>query len=213
MIVDFGGGFFLRQALLSDHAALSEICLRTGDAGSDASKREDDPELLGLIFALPYQVLEPDLAFLVEGPSGPCGYLFGVLDTQSFNRRLAETWYPGLQLRAADPGDDPSKWRGSDWLRHRIHHPSLSVPADLTPYPSHGHIDLLEDARGRGIGRRSLDFLQGVLARRGSTGLHMEVDPGNRQAVAFYKAIGFQQLPRTEGRQSIYMVKSLAAAQ
>ncbi|MER8381979.1 hypothetical protein NKJ87_18460 [Mesorhizobium sp. M0027] len=70
MIVDFGGGFFLRRATAADRAALAAICLKTGDAGKDASGREDDPDLLGLLFTIPYQVLEPELAFIVDGPSG-----------------------------------------------------------------------------------------------------------------------------------------------
>ena len=34
MIVDFGGGFFLRHATADDHAALCAVCLKTGDAGA-----------------------------------------------------------------------------------------------------------------------------------------------------------------------------------
>jgi hypothetical protein len=33
VILDFGDGFFLRQATQADHPALAMICLRTGDAG------------------------------------------------------------------------------------------------------------------------------------------------------------------------------------
>ena len=71
MILDFGDGFFLRQATADDHDALARICLKTGDAGKDATAREDDPGLLGLIYAIPYQVLEPELAFVIEG-AGRC---------------------------------------------------------------------------------------------------------------------------------------------
>ena len=194
MILDFGAGFFLRRAAASDHAALAAVCLRTGDAGKDATGREDDPRLLGDIFAIPYQVLEPDFAFAIEGPGGVSGYLFGALDTRSFNRRLAAQWYPDLQRRVADPGPDRSRWRGSDWARHVIHHPDLSVPESLAAYPSHGHIDLLPAARGRGIGRKAMAFLEQRLAAAGSTGLHLAVDPRNHEALKFYKAIGFRIL-------------------
>ena len=67
MIVDFGGGFFLRRATSADHPAFCAVCVRTGDAGKDATSREDDPELMGQIYAVPYQVLEPDLAFAIDG--------------------------------------------------------------------------------------------------------------------------------------------------
>lgn len=210
MILDFGDGFFLRRASPDDHPSLSTICLRTGNAGADATAREDDPDLLGLIYALPYQVLEPDLAFLVEGPAGPCGYLLGARDTQAFNERLARDWYPALRKRATDPGDDRSTWHGSDWARYLIHHPDLAVPPELAAYPSHGHIDLLPEARGRGIGRRAMVFLQQALREAGSTGMHLEVDPRNSSALAFYAALGFARLRnRSLPRRSIFMVKSL----
>jgi hypothetical protein len=72
------------------------ICLKTGDAGKDAAGREDDPDLLGLVYAIPYQVLEPDLAFIVDGPAGACGYLLGAAATNSFNASMAAKWYPNL---------------------------------------------------------------------------------------------------------------------
>ncbi|MER9215067.1 hypothetical protein NKI54_23850 [Mesorhizobium sp. M0663] len=94
MILDFGGGFFLRRATTADHAALAMICLKTGDAGKDASGREDDPELLGLLYTIPYQVLEPELAFIIDSPAGAAGYLLGAADTGAFNASLASDWYP-----------------------------------------------------------------------------------------------------------------------
>jgi GNAT superfamily N-acetyltransferase len=192
VILDFGNGFSLRRATEADHPALAMICLRTGDAGLDASGREDDPTLLGQIYTVPYQVLEPDLAFIIDSPAGACGYLLGAADTGAFNARLAAQWYPRLRADVADPGPDRSHWRGSDWARHQIHHPDFAPV--LTFYPSHGHIDLLPPARGKGIGKRAMAFLEQQLAARGSTGLCLEVMAQNHDALRFYKAIGFEAL-------------------
>ncbi|BCH23646.1 N-acetyltransferase GCN5 [Mesorhizobium sp. L-8-10] len=191
MTLDLVDGFFLRRATLEDHPALARICLETGDAGKDASAIEDDPELLGLIYAVPYQVLEPDLAFVIDGPGGVSGYLFGAADTAAFNTRLANEWYPELRRRTADPGPDAASWRGSDRARRLVHHPDLTVPGSLAAYPSHGHIDLLPPARGKGIGRRAMAFLEGRLAAAGSPGLHLQVNPRNGDAIRFYGAIGY----------------------
>ncbi len=68
------------------------------------------------------------------------------------------------------------------------------MPAALLPYPAHGHIDLLPEARGRGIGRRAMRFLEEALAGRGAPGMHLPVDPRNRGALAFYDALGFRRL-------------------
>lgn len=211
MILDFGDGFFLRHATPADHAALAAVCLRTGDAGKDATGREDDPKLMGLVYAVPYQVLEPGLAFVVDGPGGVSGYLFGALDTRAFNARLAEEWYPALRRRAADPGPDSARWRGSDWVRHLIHRPDFTVPDSLSAYPSHGHIDLLPPARGKRIGRRVMAFLEQRLAAAGSAGLHLQVHPRNEGALRFYEAIGFAVLRGPDlPEEFVYVAKRLA---
>lgn len=194
MILDFGGGYVLRHATAEDHAALAMICLKTGDAGQDASGREDDPGLMGQIYAVPYQVLEPDFAHVIDGPAGACGYLLGAPDTAGFNARLASRWYPALRARVVDPGPDASRWRGSDWARHAIHHGDLSVPEALRSYPSHGHIDLLPDARGKGVGARCMALLQARLIAAGSTGMFLDVNPRNLSAQSFYATLGFQPL-------------------
>ncbi|MBN9241420.1 MAG: GNAT family N-acetyltransferase [Mesorhizobium sp.] len=209
-ILDFGGGFILRQARTEDHGDLARICLKTGNAGADATAREDDPDLLGHIYAVPYQVCEPDLAFLIEGPQGAAGYLFGALDTEAFNARLARDWYPALQRRYRDPGPDRSRWTGSDWARYLVHRPQAALPPGLSAYPSHGHIDLLEPARGRGIGTRAVAFLLERLRIGGSPGLHLQVDPRNGNAQRFYRALGFERLQASDLPADIaFMAKRL----
>lgn len=208
MTIDFGNGFVLRRATPDDRGALCRICLRTGDAGEDASAREDDPTLMGQIYAVPYQVLEPDFAFVIEGPAGPAGYLLGTPDTEAFNARLASDWYPRLRETVASVGPDPASWRGSDWARHAIHHADLAVPPALRAFPAHGHIDLLPDARGRGIGQRCVAYLEEVLAAAGADGMFLDVNPHNARAQRFYRAMGFAQceepsLPAT----SVFMAK------
>ena len=193
-MLDLGSGFRLRQATAGDHDALRLVCLRTGDSGKDATAREDDPDLLGNLYAVPYQVLEPDFAFVVETGDGVCGYVLGALDTAVFNRRLEAEWLAPLRRRLRDPGADQSRWRGSDWARRLIHHPELEVPATLAPYPSHGHIDLLPQAQGRGIGRKAMEALMERLRAAGSPGLFLQVSPVNRRARRFYARLGFQTL-------------------
>ncbi|MEP7239275.1 MAG: GNAT family N-acetyltransferase [Devosia sp.] len=213
MILGLSDGFQIRQASEADRPALSSICLQTGAAGEDATAREDDGTLLGLIFAVPYQVFEPELAFVLEGPGGVCGYVLGALDTKSFNARLAADWYPQLQQRITAPPVDRALWSGSDWARHHIHHPTIEMPRALAPYPSHGHIDLLPDARGRGFGRELMGTLERKLAQLGSPGMHLGVAPSNERAREFYRRIGFEEMQAPDlPEQTVYMVKRLGGS-
>jgi ribosomal protein S18 acetylase RimI-like enzyme len=186
--------FHLRPATADDLPALYRVCLRTGDAGNDATHLQDDPDLLGEVFVGPYVMLEPELAFTLEGARGPAGYVLGALDTESFNRRLTSEWLPRLQKSHADPGRDSDQWHGSDWVRHAVHHPFLEFPAVLKPYPSHVHIDLMAEARGQGIGRHLMQTILEELARLGSPGVHLQVHPKNAAAQAFYRHLGFVPL-------------------
>ena len=156
------------------------------------ARRRTIPTCSGCIYAVPYQVLEPDLAFVVEGPDGVCGYLFGAPDTQRIQRAPGRAnGIPVCSQRVADPGPDPSTWRGSDWARHLIHHPEPAAAEIVARYPSHGHIDLLPQARGRGIGSQAMMFLMQRLAAAGSKGMFLDVDPRNLGAREFYRKLGF----------------------
>ncbi|MCD7058778.1 GNAT family N-acetyltransferase [Pelagibacterium xiamenense] len=209
MSFDLGHGFTLRWANAGDQDALKAICLKTGDAGGDASAIEDDPDLLGLIYAVPYQVFEPDYAFVLEDADGVCGYVLGAPDTARFEKRLLTDWYPPLRARLRDPGPERSGWHGSDWARYHIHHPpELTHPA-LAAYPAHGHIDLLPRAQGAGMGRRMMDILIGRLSAAHVRGLHLGVAPSNERAIRFYEKIGFRRLRGADVPDACWMVKAL----
>lgn len=206
--LDLGQGFRLRHATAADRPLFERICLKTGDAGRDAAAREDDPRLLGLLFAVPYQVLQPDFAFAVEGPDGVCGYALGTPDSAGFWHRYEAEWLPPLRETVRDPGPDESRWGGSDWARHAIHHPASVFPPALHPYPAHGHLDLLESARGQGIGRLALTDLMRRLAQAGAAGMHLHVSPGNLDAQAFYAKLGFRVLEDADlPEHTVFMVR------
>ena len=201
---------WLRQARFEDHAALKHVCLLTGDSGNDASGIEDNPDLLGLIYAVPYQVFEPEYAFVVEDADGVCGYAFGAPDTAAFERRINSGWFPDIARTLSDPGPDESVWTGSDWARRHIHHPPALVYPALDAFPAHGHIDLLERARGRGMGRKAMERVLHRLAKAGCPGVHLGVAPDNDRALAFYGKLGFERFDDPSLPQdTVYVVRGL----
>jgi ribosomal protein S18 acetylase RimI-like enzyme len=206
-MADLPPGFRIRLATVQDHPALKDICLKTGDAGQDATALQDDPELLGLVYAVPYQVFAPGFAFLLEDAAGPCGYVLGVPDTRAFQTWLDTVWYPPLRARLRNPGPDEAAWQHSDWVRWRVFAPVGVAPVDLTLYPAHGHIDLLPRAQGRGLGAALMDRLTAALEQAGSPGMFLEVAPANLRAQVFYARIGFHLL--SESSDSAVMGKRL----
>jgi ribosomal protein S18 acetylase RimI-like enzyme len=197
------GSTTIRLAEPGDLADLYRICLLTGDGGEDASPLYEDPRLLGEIFAAPYAILEPALAFVAEDEQGVSGYVLGALDTRDFERRLEEQWWPALRERYQDPGEQPETWP-ERWAAH-IHRPRPTPAELLTDYPSHLHIDLLPRTQGQGAGRRLITTLAGTLRKKGSHGVHLNVWSKNTRAIGFYEHIGFTELDRTDSGRTLGM--------
>lgn len=210
MASELGDGFSLRKATVGDHDALRLVCLKTGDSGKDATAREDDPALLGDIYAVPYQLYAPRFAFVVEHEGAVVGYVLGALDSRAFYHRLKAEWFPRLAARLPDPGSDETRWQGSDWARSYIHRPELVFNEALAAFPAHGHIDLLEVARGRGVGRASLEHLMDALRDAGAPGMHLQVATDNFKAHAFYKRLGFEVIEdATLPADTVFMARGL----
>lgn len=188
----------IRLATPEDVEAVYEICLKTGDAGEDATHLYDDPEVLGHIYAGPYVTLEPELAFVLEDEEGVCGYILGALDTERYHQAYRSRWLPDLQARYPDPTGDPGTWTPTERILHMIHHPKLEPSEVARDYPSHLHVDLLPRAQGRGNGARLMDtFLDGLRAK-GSPGVHLGVSARNLRAQGFYRRYGFTELARQD---------------
>jgi ribosomal protein S18 acetylase RimI-like enzyme len=80
-------------------------------------------------------------------------------------------------------------------LVQRIHAPPSTPLELLDEHPSHLHIDLLPEARRQGFGRRLLNRLFAQLEAAGSSGVHLSVSAANQRAIAFYRAMGFDEWP------------------
>jgi ribosomal protein S18 acetylase RimI-like enzyme len=180
-----------------DLDALYRICLLTGDDGQDATSRYHDPRLLGHIFAAPYGLFEPSLAFVAEDAAGAGGYVVGALDSQAFEERLDRDWWPQLRSRYPEPppGLPRERWSPDQHLAYVIHH-RWRTPDELARrYPSHLHINLLPRLQARGYGSQMMTTLLMALRERGSWGVHLYVGLGNRHAAGFYRHLGFTELP------------------
>ena len=75
---------FIRPYAPDDFAAVSDVCLRTGELGGDATGIYSSDELLSVIYARPYLLLEPELAFVLEHQQRAVGDILGVADTARF---------------------------------------------------------------------------------------------------------------------------------
>jgi ribosomal protein S18 acetylase RimI-like enzyme len=182
----------IRALRREDRDALYAICLKTGDAGQDATALYRDPELLGHLYAGPYAALEPESGFVLEDEEGVGGYIVGALDTYVFETRLEAEWWPALRARYANPEAWPEP---EHHLVRSIHKPWRTLKRITEPYPSHLHINLLPRFQG-GWGRRMMDRWLAAMRERGSPGAHLGVGMRNERAVKFYLRYGFKEFRR-----------------
>ncbi|WP_051452009.1 GNAT family N-acetyltransferase [Actinospica robiniae] len=189
------GGAFVRRYRDQDAEAVADICLRTADAGRDATGIYQDPAILDHLFAAPYIALDPELAFVLDDGEGRAvGYVLGTDDTHRFADRFRDEWLPRVAGRhAAAPVGD---WDGPDelmaWL---LHNPDRLKVAGLEAYPGHLHIDLLPSHQRQGHGSTLLARLVRELAERSTPALHVGMLTTNTAARKFYDRLGFHVIP------------------
>ena len=187
----------IRAVEPADLDALYRVCLRTGDAGEDATDRFADPRLLGEVYVGPYLMMPSGVGFTAVENGVPSGYVLAAVDTRRFEAECEAEWWPRLRERYPQPvHDDPSIDDAE--IIALIHDPESPPDEVVARFPAHLHIDLLPALQGRGVGREMMARLLDELRARGVPGVHLGVDARNRRAVGFYEHLGFSHLDDTD---------------
>ncbi|MBI4323914.1 MAG: GNAT family N-acetyltransferase [Chloroflexi bacterium] len=205
--------FHIRLCEPRDLDAVYDVCLKTGDAGRDATHLYSDPKALGHIFVGPYLQHEAELAFVLEDGLGVCGYVLGALDSARFYEVCLNQWLPALRRAHPCPAGEPSQWTPTEKAYYEYYHPDIYYPESFHAYPSHLHIDLLPRAQGRGQGQRMMAVLLDRLKSLGSPGAHLGMAASNARAEHFYRKLGFHELARVGPPDcgTLYLAKRLGA--
>jgi ribosomal protein S18 acetylase RimI-like enzyme len=179
----------IRRYRETDLAAVYDICVRTAEGGGDARGKYLTDDLMPDLFAGPYVVLEPDLAFVLDDGHQAVGYVIGTADTAAFARAYRERWIPRLAGRYPVPPQPPVS--PDEQLLALHYRPERMIWPGLAEYPAHLHIDLLPGFQGAGYGGRLMDTFYRAAADAGAAGVHVVVVAGNTPALGFYRHLGF----------------------
>lgn len=190
----------IRPFRTGDEAAVADICLKTADAGTDATGIFDDDSIWAEVFVLPYVHRHPDLAFVVESDDGRvAGYIVCAPDTTAFEDWFHDEWWPEHGARWPEPAAERSRQDGT--LIYAYSRRGAAEPHGHE-YPAHLHIDVLPELQGQGWGRRLIETLLAALRERGVTGVHLAASSDNAGALAFYPRVGFTAIPSHAGVQA-----------
>lgn len=184
----------VRAFVEADRQGLAGIFGRAGAGsptaslwGHEASERE--------VYLGAYMDRAPEHLSVAEIDGALVGYLAGCPDTSLVgpdsarvvsairkNRLYVKPAPLAFFLRAA--ADSVAAW-----ARRR---PTAGAFVD-DRWPAHLHIDLVPEARGRGLGSALMARWQGQLTDMGSAGCHLQTVVENAQAVAFFERCGFRR--------------------
>ncbi|WP_128428325.1 GNAT family N-acetyltransferase [Streptomyces cyaneus] len=183
----------IRRYRPEDREALEDICVRTAHEGGDSRPHYKDPGIFPTTFALPYVVLKPDLAFVLDDGAGRAvGYVVGAADTARFVEDFRTKWLPSVGNRYLEPSGPPST--PDEVIIGLLHHPERMLVPEVAAYPAHLHIDLLPDWQGQGHGRTLMRTLLQALQDRGVPAVHLSMVTANTPARAFYDRLGFHEI-------------------
>jgi GNAT superfamily N-acetyltransferase len=180
----------IRPATEADEDALAQICLLTGNQGTDATGKFCDERVLSDVYALPYLYAPSGFAWVWEGGDGVAGYVVGTSDTRAFQQWFSDQWWPPRRA-GREPRTD-----GDAWLLPAADDPARMLNRHVDEYPAHLHIDLLPHVQGQGVGRQLIAAAADVWEEWGVPGVHLEASQANTGAQAFYPRVGFTELGR-----------------
>jgi len=186
--------FSIRSYKSTDTSVAYKICLKTGNSGQDATHLFSDPLVLGHIYVGPYMEFEPQSVFILEDDQGPCGYIMGVLDSQTYYQWMHSEWLPKIREDYKKPTGDSDTWDETEKITNLLFQPESQR---LFPgFPAHLHIDLLSRAQGKGQGKLMMDHFIDYIRYNKISGVHLELSSKNDRAFNFYRKYGMQELDR-----------------
>ncbi|HUO04689.1 MAG TPA: hypothetical protein VMU16_05780 [Candidatus Binataceae bacterium] len=179
----------------AERARIRLISCETGIAGLPIERAWDAREVFADFWTIYYTDYEPESCFVAESGGQVVGYITGCMDTARFNRTMKSEIVPrilpkllttGAIVRPRNLGRMLALWRCA--RRGELKEPELSA------YPAHLHINLLDGYRADGAGSRLMQSLLNHARARGVAGIHL--GSISRRAFPFFCHNGFQELSR-----------------
>lgn len=174
-----------------DRARIRHVCCETGYMGEPIDFLWSHRESFADLITRYYTDREPESLIVATVDGEVMGYLSGCVDSRRVRGATTRESFRLLRRGALlRPGMAPFLWRATfDLLRDPRPAPEEVL---LDPrWPAHLHIDLLPEARGRGLGRRLMEAWLARLRELGSAGVHLGTFAENAAAIAFFEACGF----------------------
>lgn len=199
----------IRHATPQDFDQIREICCLTGHAGEPIDRARWP--FFAEYWVGPYQAFWPDWTWVAESiqePGKVVGYINGAPSTIKHRARLF-WFYLKLVFRCL-LGEFPRNNDVKRFIKRFFkleRGPESSFAHALLQgirheCPAHLHINLVESARGSGVGHQLIAEFETALKTRGVHGIHLFCGEG---PLKFYERAGFFEAARTQFRAGIFV--------
>ena len=186
---------YIRHYEKSDETAVCAISADTAFFGEPVEAFLDDRKLYSDAFARYYLIFEAPYAWVAEASDGVVGFLLGCENTAGQQER----WRSYIQryvLRKALLNKYKLGRRTANYARGMLNSTLRRerIEVDLEQFPAHLQIDVRQDHRGKGIGKRLIGAYLDQLHYMHVTGVHLDTTSHNIVACYLYEKLGFQLL-------------------
>ena len=178
-----------------DRPLIETIAYRTGFLGESSEAFWRHRKSWAAIWIAPYLDGEPESTFVATVDGDVVGYLTGCVDTEQFKGPDAVMMHNVMRYWLLyRPGVAGFMWRAmldqvcNGCRGHKTTGGELHDPR----WPSHLHMNLMPEVRGRGLGGALIEAWFERLKTVGSPGCHLSVVQENRRALGFFSAMGFE---------------------
>lgn len=176
----------------SDEASVYSICLRTCDDGMDGTEVFPDyPDLIADRIIGAIVALSAEYCFVVCDDQGVCGYALATLDATELRQKSQVSWVPTMYQKYPKPSKE--ELTPSEEVIMSFHTPQRSTPLSVTQrYPSLIRLDFIPArVEDYSVPKRLLACAVMALKTSGSTGIHVEMNVGDKCMIDHYQRMGF----------------------
>lgn len=181
-----------RPYQLSDEASTYNICLRTCDDGMDGTEVFPDyPNLIADRIIGAIVSLSPEYCFVVCDDQGVCGYALASLNAVELRQKTEVSWIPAMYQKYPKPSKE--ELTPSEEVIMSFHTPQRCTPLSVTQrYPSVIRLDFIPArVEDYSVPKRLLACAVMALKTSGSTGIHVEMNVGDKCMIDHYQRMGF----------------------